>query len=551
MPSPPAPPRPRAARPLVRAALVVLAAACTQVPVDDRRDDARLFPARGVLRGSVVYTGPRPCSRLGHIVGNAVVSVFRAESAPPPAGVGRRATNFVAVPGDVLFAGEPRHIGDDLYCPPDAPPVTVSAPFTVAPLEAGSYVVTAFYERAGRFHPAFSFRNQPELGDVAGGVVDTSSSSSSPDGLSAAPLAPLAVGVPDGSGTLVVPPQGFLADNLVVTLDRRLALPRPYFHPPGADVLPEPLTSPTNPGGDARYVSVVTMTQDHAILAPPSRPTADTLAAFEASFARLDLAWGVAEPERSVATSLSGPFGFPLDDPPVGGLFVWQRGAPIPESPAVPALWPDVVLSRLVDDPRHVDDPQSVGVQGGGGAPVVLLSAIPLAGGSLAATANGAAPARPSEGVAALAALVRPAALCLDPSRPTDGTLVVPHLEAASADPAEGPRPLVDPSNPGALSPFAARVVEGCLPVGRYAISLVYPTGQTWTVPNESGSCAALEGSTVLGGDVGTCANRARPVLASQGPRGVLEIVPAFSPEGVALCEAAPTPGACLARRAP
>ena len=409
--------------------------------------------------------------------------------------------------------------------------------------------MTAFYERAGRFHPAFSFRNQPELGDVAGGVVDTSSSSSSPDGLSAAPLAPLAVGVPDGSGTLVVPPQGFLADNLVVTLDRRLALPRPYFHPPGADVLPEPLTSPTNPGGDARYVPVVTMTQDHAILAPPSRPTADTLAAFEASFARLDLAWGVAEPERSVATSLSGPFGFPLDDPPVGGLFVWQRGAPIPESPAVPALWPDVVLSRLVDDPRHVDDPQSVGVQGGGGAPVVLLSAIPLAGGSLAATANGAAPARPSEGVAALAALVRPAALCLAlrARRTGRSSCRTRGGERRSGGGAPAARRPVEPRRAVALRRPGRR---GVLARGRYAISLVYPTGQTWTVPNESGSCAALEGSTVLGGDVGTCANRARPVLASQGRAACSRSSPRSRRRASRSARRRPRP-ARLARRAP
>ena len=44
-----------APRGLVRAALVMLAAACTQVPVDDRRDDARLFPARGVLRQRRVH----------------------------------------------------------------------------------------------------------------------------------------------------------------------------------------------------------------------------------------------------------------------------------------------------------------------------------------------------------------------------------------------------------------------------------------------------------------------------------------------------------------
>ena len=66
--------------------LIALAAtvACTDVPVDDERNDARLFPAQGVIRGSVTYVGPRPCSRNGHIVGNAVVLVFDRRNPPPP-----------------------------------------------------------------------------------------------------------------------------------------------------------------------------------------------------------------------------------------------------------------------------------------------------------------------------------------------------------------------------------------------------------------------------------------------------------------------------------
>src|SRR6187401_96963 len=111
------------------ALLILLAiAACKDVPVDDERNDNRLFPARGVIRGTVTYIGPRPCSRDGHIVGNAVVLVFDRRNPPPPAGIATSAVNFVAVPGDVLFANEPRSNGPELFCP-TRPNVTASAPF--------------------------------------------------------------------------------------------------------------------------------------------------------------------------------------------------------------------------------------------------------------------------------------------------------------------------------------------------------------------------------------------------------------------------------------
>ncbi len=39
----------------------ITAVACGDVPIDDERNDKRLFPARGVIRGTVTYFGPRPC----------------------------------------------------------------------------------------------------------------------------------------------------------------------------------------------------------------------------------------------------------------------------------------------------------------------------------------------------------------------------------------------------------------------------------------------------------------------------------------------------------
>ena len=91
--------------------VTVVVSACEGVPVDDERNDKRLFPARGVMRGTVSYQGPRPCSRAGHIVGNAIIAVYRAANPPFPGGFAPQAVNFVAVPGDVLFANEPRSVG--------------------------------------------------------------------------------------------------------------------------------------------------------------------------------------------------------------------------------------------------------------------------------------------------------------------------------------------------------------------------------------------------------------------------------------------------------
>src|SRR5688500_15651521 len=149
----------------------VALAACGDVPIDNERQDQRLFPARGVIRGTVTYFGPRPCSQDGHIVGNAIVLVFDRSNPPPPQGLATNAVNFVAVPGDVLFANEPRSNGKELSCPPEES-VEASAPYAIAPLDGGQYIIAAFYDRRGRFWPTFKLRNLPEAGDIAGGYID-------------------------------------------------------------------------------------------------------------------------------------------------------------------------------------------------------------------------------------------------------------------------------------------------------------------------------------------------------------------------------------------
>lgn len=565
------------ARRVALAALVaVAAAACKDVPIDDQRSDSRLFPARGVIRGTVTYVGPRPCSRAGHIVGNAVVLVFDRRNPPPPHGVATSPVNFVAVPGDVLFANEPRSVGDELFCPPDGGTIEASAPFTVAPVEGGSYVVAAFYDRRGRFWPTFKFRNLPEAGDLGGGFIDVEDARKNADDLAYQPIyRPVDVGVPQPAPAGEIPnftigPSGFVADNIPVSIGRVVPFTRPYFHPrrvdpqtgreeDSAEEIGEPLHSPANELADPLAVPILAIAQDARVLAPPTSRTPDALAAYQRGFPSLRLVWSVAKGEFDDATDPNAPFGFqlpPLPPKGKGGLLVFGRGRAVTDLPDVPALWPEVTFIKLADDPRRLVDKQSLVVQGTPEetlvtgkppGPLVVMRGLTLFDDNLARTMSGAVPTAPSTAALRdhLTALVRPAAVCFDPRRvDRGGVLVTPHLTGTGADGAgAGTAPLFDEK--AALGdPSVREVRRGCLPMGRYAISLAYPTGQVWTVPNESGSCSALEGPVVVGARVGTCADKPRPVLLSQGARAVVEII---GPNDPRVCEDHPVPPECEA----
>lgn len=555
--------------------VVALASACTDVPIDDQRNDRRLFPPRGVIRGTVTYVGPRPCSRQGHIVGSAVVLVFDRRNPPPPRGLATSPVNFVAVPGDVLFANEPRSVQSELFCPPGEGNVEASAPFTVAPVAGGSYVVAAFYDRRGRFWPTFKFRNLPEAGDLGGGYIDVEDARRNAGNLAYQPIyRSVDVGVPQPAPADQIPDyaigeSGYVADNVPVSIGSVIPFTRPYFHPrrvdpatgrdeDSAEEIGEGLRSPANEAADPLAVPILAISQDVHVLAPPSRPTVDTLTAYQRGFPSLKLVWGVAKGEFDDAIDPGQPFGFQLPALPPkgkGGLLVFSRGVPLTEAPAVPALWPEVTLVKLADDPKRQIDKQSLVVQGTAEeslvtgkppGPLVVLQGITLFDDSLARTASGAVPAAP--GAAALrdhlTALVRPAAICFDPRRvDLGGVLVTPHLTGPSADAAEpGDRPLFD-AEAAAEQPLVREVRRGCLPMGRYAISLVYPTGQAWTVPNEAGGCSAEEGATLVGDRVGTCAGKRRTVLLSQGARAVVEVIAAKDPS---VCEESPVPPECV-----
>jgi hypothetical protein len=139
--------------------------------------------------------------------------------------------------------------------------------------------------------------------------------------------------------------------------------------------------------------------------------------------------------------------------------------------------------------------------------------------------------------------MIRPAALCFNANDVAAGAvLATPHLKAPSADASESGEKDIFDANAVGKQALVRTVERGCLPKGRYAISLVYPNGQAWTVPNEAGGCSREEGGVTVGNGLGSCAAKPRPVLLSQGSRAVLEIIDAREAR---TCQDFPVPEAC------
>jgi len=612
--------------------------ACGSVPTDP---GPRIVPPAGVIRGTVVYRGPHPCSISGHIVGNAIVLVFDRRNPPPPNGLARTPVNFGDVTGDRLFADEPRYPGNDrTYCPLEhgiTDTVTKTGEFEIAPVAGGSYQIEAFFDYTGDFLPQFQFRNLPERGDIAGGDVDPTEAlkpfnAGNPDYEPS--FLPVDVGIPEASPTLaagepnvipnyIIPAGGFVADNVTVSLGSDLAYTRPYFYPraetvtvdPASGAIAESIVQSSDaraaapvPGAlenatDFDFMPVLTIPQDVAVLAPPSTmlPTQTAVDNFESKFPRLRLEWGVPQKdgfgslELATAVDKSLPFRMQIESsslPRAGGFVVWQGGtfdaatqlyAPqqIAEGGNVPFLWPLVVLSKLVDDyapdasgKYHTLDPASLVIQGDPKAPLVVMQGI-----TEVASAD---PAKPDTlyGMAArsfggslfdaktgrptifqqdhLTVLVRPSVICFDKlfdpvESDKRGTLVTPYLTGDSSDvPAVPNRPIVptdlltngDSARRNVRS-LVKNVVAGCLPIGRYAISVVYPDGQAWTVPNEAGACSGAEGTTDYRHL--TCTLKRRPVLYSQGTRAVVEVVRAQDPSNChPNARVGPVPSPCV-----
>jgi hypothetical protein len=613
---------------LIPLAVGALLLSCGSIPDDP---GPRIFPPAGVIRGTVVYQGPHPCSRNGHIVGNAVVLVFDRRNPPPPKGLANTAPNFGDVTGDTLFANEPRYARDDQkYCPLDKgnqEMITASGSFEIAPIAGGSYELQAFFDYTGDWLPEFKIRNLPERGDIAGGYIDTADALS-PGNVDNAnfqprfipvnvgnpqPLGSAGAGVPDAIPNYAIPESGFVTDNVTVTVGVALPFTRPYFYATGGNFDPmtgaytatqsstQPAAAPIpgaleNPNvqSELYYMPILTIPQDIQVLAPPQGmiPAPGDVNKFQASFPALQLKYEGTAPASEVAKAIDPAQPFHMQVSPVGGLGVWANSVKvggmfedqlIPEGNNVPLFWPLVVLNKLVDDKPsggnyHPIDPASLTPQGDPNTPVVILQGITLSARSTPAdTLFGAglpevlsmpgAPAYvdPNNGAPKplpppqdhVTALLRPSVICFnslfDATNPDKrGILVAPYLTGPAAD-GSGVHDIVPSdllTNPDPkrqkVNGQISKIVQGCLPKGRYAINLVYPDGQAWTVPNEAGACSGTEGAT----DYRTlsCTLKQRPVLLSQGTRAVVEIVGPNNPQNCTNAPGAvpPTPAQCL-----
>ncbi|GAC1570717.1 MAG: hypothetical protein NVS3B20_02450 [Polyangiales bacterium] len=515
-------------------ALVSMVGACdSEITVDKKTDNPGIFAPAGIIHGTLSYIGPGPCIKDGRVEGVALVLLFDAANPPPPDGLATTALNFATVPGERLFISYPRPTkgpgspGDPRsYCPAiDSPTVTASADYTLSELTAGRYQVRGFYSRQNRFNPLFDFSNLPLATDIGGGVLV--------DPRAATPkFATITVGNTDAKGNLYIPPSGFVADGVPLILGQVLTTGRPYFYidreasqgfqNPKAPTKGEPGV----PYPSDEPVAGLIFPQDHPLTGEAGGPPENLFGTAQKSFPTIKFKYGFpgGEPVNPTGDAWLAKNAKPSDpffadrvrpyygiDPlapltPLSTNFVLTRamspeGAPavlhdneLFEALSVAQLYPLVVLAKLqenadgvlIDPPTAQTNPVVV-VQG-----ITIRKDILQANTSAANDGGGIASANPVLASAVelydgFTALMRTAAFCLNPAKSFRGTLAVPFK--TDFNPKNAGVTLVDEVRLAKYQPQIEKVAFGCLPPGLYSVNVIYPTGQAWSLPNQTGYC--------------------------------------------------------------
>jgi len=525
-------------------ALSIAGGACAEPPVYLPPGQAG-SPA-GALSGDLTYAGPLPCTEHGHVVGAAVLEVFNVKLLPPPEGLGTTAASLAAVGGDALFGGLVDRLtfntNGTRWCPAaGTPPVIVSGAWGVGPLnDGGLYEVRGFYDYDGNFDPTLSIARVPTKGDIGGGAIDNAA-----DVLKgAAPVyRRIGIGAPQPDGTFKIPPEGSLIGGVAVTLGLVLPLDIPVFNV--TDVHYSSITCNGDPvlKSDATHV---TMPSDYML--PIFDPFAPDKT--EPSLVRMTLSAGLPAAEQDLGAA--SPFGLPVK-PASNFNFSWQDvngdgvlelGADhVPDSALIPSLFPLAIFAKLDDTYKKLSLTDNAGDLVAQAAPVVILQGLTIYKNLATTATTDWKMTQPTLGSVIVG--VRPAVLCLDPTDQSKvAKLVVTHDTDCVPPPGATHKVLTDEAGTrNALKKqfgHEVEVVYACLPEGRYAMNLIYGTGQAWTVPNEAGVCTAGE----LSMDVNkTCGSNlyVRPVLPSQDV--VLTIGKPVHPE---YCVAHPVPAECL-----
>lgn len=229
--------------------------------------------------------------------------------------------------------------------------------------------------------------------------------------------------------------------------------------------------------------------------------TASDPANTEVSLVRIMLGAGVSPGDAKhldeIPIAAASPYDLPVQNPAPLISFSWQdvngdgmldiADDHVAASSIVPSLFPLSIFAKLAS-PKDDLTAQS--------SPVVILQGLTIYNTLLQTVGWGLNPPANNLRTAATVTVgVTPAVVCLDPSdvSPTArAKLVVSHLTDCTGN-------AVIPDMMGTTAALTKQfnrpvdVIEACLPQGRYAMNLVYGTGQAWTVPNETGVCQVGE----------------------------------------------------------